>query len=72
MTRVMRVPVEHTISRGHVTILDLDKQGESLPKAIAVWTGFTRVTEVISSDSQWGTCAPNAQAINKTLHDAII
>ena len=47
VTRVTRVPIEHPRSLIHVTILDLDKKGESsspLPEAIAVWTGFTWVT----------------------------
>ena len=55
VTPVIRVPIEHPRSLAHVTLLDIDKQGESsrpLPEAIGVWTGFIRVTYVISSDSQ--------------------
>ena len=50
VTRVPRVTwvlIEHPRSLAHVTLLAIDKQGESsrpLPKAIAVWRGFTRVT----------------------------
>ena len=55
VTRVTRVPIEHPRSLVHVIIFDLDKQGKSskpLPVAVAVWRGFNRVTDVISSDTQ--------------------
>ena len=56
--RITRVPIEQSRSLAHVTLLDIDNQRESsrpLPEAIAVGRGFTRVTDVISSDSQMGT-----------------
>ena len=55
VTQVTRLPIEHPRSLAHVALLDIDKQGKSsrlLSEAIAVWRGFTRVTDVISSDSQ--------------------
>ena len=42
------VPIEHPRSLAHVTLLDLDKQGESsrpLPEAMTVWREFTWVTD---------------------------
>ena len=52
------MPIEHTRSLAHVTLLDIDKQGESsrpLPEAIAVWGGSLT--------------APTTHEINLTLHD---
>ena len=54
VTLVTRVPMKHQRSLAHMTLLGIDKQDQSsrqLPEAIVVWRGFTRVTDVISSDS---------------------
>ena len=45
--RITRVPIAHPRSLAHVTLLDIDKQGECsrpLPEVIAVWGGYTRVS----------------------------
>jgi len=50
-----RVPIELSRSLAYVTVVDLDKQAElsrPLPEAVSVWRGFTRVTDVITSDSK--------------------
>ena len=55
---INRVPIEQPRTLEHVTVFNLDQQDESsrpLLEAIASFTGFTRVTDVINSDSQQGT-----------------
>ena len=50
------MPIEHTRSLAHVTLLDIGGQGQSarpLPEAIAVWRVFTRVTASLAVIANW-------------------